>query len=164
MTFGFRTVLVFSFFLKSFIIFLGLFFLFIYLLFNFILLYNTVLVLPYIDMNLPRGYMSSIHFGVREFIISSFFPPHFSCTSVRLVSIIVIYYAFSYIFKQLIMANIFQFYYWKNLALLILSINTICFFSLLLLFLIFIFFLLLFGSCELWVLTLRSTKWLIFIY
>ena len=79
--------------------------------FYFILLYNTVLVLPYIDMNLPRGYMSSIHFGIREFIISSFFPPHFSCTSVRLVSIIVIYYAFSYIFKQLIMANIFQFYY-----------------------------------------------------
>ena len=36
---------------------------FIYLLFNFnfyfILLYNTVLVLPYIDMNRPRVYMSS---------------------------------------------------------------------------------------------------------
>ena len=27
--------------------------------FYFILLYNTVLVLPYIDMNLPRVYMSS---------------------------------------------------------------------------------------------------------
>ena len=27
--------------------------------FNFILLYSTVLVLPYIDMNLPRVYMSS---------------------------------------------------------------------------------------------------------
>ena len=27
--------------------------------FNFILLYNTVLVLPYIDMNQPRVYMSS---------------------------------------------------------------------------------------------------------
>ena len=35
--------------------------LFIYLFFNFyfILLYNTVLVLPYIDMNPPRVYMSS---------------------------------------------------------------------------------------------------------
>ena len=38
--------------------FIYLYFLFIYL-FVFILLYNTVLVLPYIDMNLPRVYMSS---------------------------------------------------------------------------------------------------------
>ena len=37
------------------------FYLFIYFNFNFyfIFLYNTVLVLPYIDMNLPRVYMSS---------------------------------------------------------------------------------------------------------
>ena len=32
---------------------------FFYFLFYFILLYNTLLVLPYIDMNLPRVYMSS---------------------------------------------------------------------------------------------------------
>ena len=36
-----------------------LFYYFLKFLFYFILLYNTVLVLPYIDMNLPRVYMSS---------------------------------------------------------------------------------------------------------
>ena len=35
------------------------FFFFFNFYFYFILLYNTVLVLPYIDMNLPRVYMSS---------------------------------------------------------------------------------------------------------
>ena len=40
--------------------FSGFFFLiFIFTLFYFILLYNTVLVLPYVDMNPPRVYMSS---------------------------------------------------------------------------------------------------------
>ena len=34
-------------------------FYFFYFYFYFILLYNTVLVLPYIDMNPPRVYMSS---------------------------------------------------------------------------------------------------------
>ena len=47
-------------FLKYYFSFLSFFFpgIFIYL-FIFILIYNTVLVLPYIDMNLPRVYMSS---------------------------------------------------------------------------------------------------------
>ena len=37
-------------------------FLFSYFYFYFILLYNTVLVLPYIDMNLPQVYMSSMEY------------------------------------------------------------------------------------------------------
>ena len=38
---------------------IGVFLSFFYFNFYFILLYNTVLVLPYIDMNLPQVYMSS---------------------------------------------------------------------------------------------------------
>ena len=59
--------------------------------FYFILLYNTVLVLPYIDMNPPQVYMSSQFWTpshLSPYIISLFIPvhqPQASCIEPRLV-------------------------------------------------------------------------------